>query len=374
MKLRCILCGKEQPAALIYACPACGGILDVSLERTPDLTPQPSQPGTWRYRGALPPVDDENIVSLGEGNTPIIRSKLHGSSLVYKLDHLNPTGSFKDRGVSVSVSVARQMGARGIVVSSSGNASSATAAYAARAGLPCIVCIPSHTSPSKVAQARAHGAELLLIDGNFSNSYRKAREIARESGYVNTTSTFLNPYNLEGDKMVAYELLEQLGRVPEAILVPTGSGPLVAGVMKGFEELRRQGKTDSLPKMVAVQVESCAPIVEAFDRGEKEVRAWTRKIRTAAQGISDPLIGYAGDGTYTLDIVRRSGGWAIALNEDEVAESVSLLATREGFYLEPTGAVGLGAYMKLRASGRLAADALTVCMLTGHGLKQAAKN
>ncbi len=346
MKLRCILCGREQPATIIYACPHCSGILDVVLDHEPDPTPDLSQPGTWRYRGALPPVDEENIISLGEGNTPFLASKLYGPSLVYKLDQLNPTGSFKDRGVSVSVSVAKQMGARGIVVSSSGNASSSTAAYAARAGLPCIVCIPSHTSPSKVAQARSHGAELLLIDGNFSNSYRRAQEIAAEKNYVNTTSTFINPYNLEGDKMVAYELQMQLGQVPEAILIPTGSGPLVVGVMKGYRDLLHQGKIATLPKMVAVQVESCAPIVEAFDHGEKEVKAWTKEIKTAAQGISDPLIGYAGDGTYTLDIVRQSGGWAIALNEDEVADSVASLATREGLYVEPTGAVGLGAYKK----------------------------
>jgi threonine synthase len=217
-------------------------------------------------------VDDVNIVSLGEGNTPIIRSKLYGPALAYKLEHLNPTGSFKDRGVSVSVSVARQMGARGIVVPSSGNSPSATAAYAARAGLPCIVCIPSHTSRSKAAQARAHGAELLLIDGAFSDSYRKAKEIAREKDYVNTTSTFLNPYNLEGDKMIAFELLEQLGQVPKAILVPTGSGPLVVGVMKGFEELLRQRKTRTLPKMIAVQAASCAPIVETFDKGAYPIR------------------------------------------------------------------------------------------------------
>lgn len=373
MKLRCIKCRKEQPPEMFYFCPFCGGILDVVNDRLPDLSPDRRMPGVWRYRGALPEVDAENIVSLGEGNTPLIRSRVHGPALFYKLDHLNPSGSFKDRGVSVSVSRAKQMGSRGIVVSSSGNASSSTAAYAARAGLPCIVCVPAHTAPSKIAQARAHGAEVLLIEGSFSNSYDEALRIASQKDYVNTTSTFVNPYNLEGNKTVAYELLEQLGRAPDAILIPTGAGPLVVGAMKGFEELLQQGAVDRLPKMAAVQAAGCAPIAEAFEQGLAEVSEWRKEIRTAAQGISDPLIGYAADGAYTLDIVLRSGGWVTALDEEEIENSVRELAEGEGFYIEPTGAVGLGAYLKLIADGRLAKDALVVCMLTGHGLKQIKK-
>lgn len=345
MELRCVDCGRAHPAMLLYRCAACGGILEVVGE------------------------DDVAPVSLGEGRTPLLRAP-HVEAAIpgfrgevwLKDETRNPSGSFKDRLVSAAMGRAIALGARGVVCASSGNAGASVAAYAARAGLAAIIVVPAHTPDGKVTQIAAHGAILLKVEGHYSRSYDLAAALAERHGFANLTTTFINPYAVAGLAPVGLELVEQLGGAPDHVLIPTGSGPLVKGVVQG---LARAGQR---ARMVAVQAEGCAPIVRAFEAGAARVTAWGMP-RTIASGISDPLIGYERDGSYTLRLVRDSGGLAVAVSDDELRAAMRLLARGEGIYAEPTGASPVAALRKLVADGRMPPDARVVCMITGHGFK-----
>lgn len=380
--LQCVSCGAVYEPGIATKCPKCGGIMEVrydysglDIDRAFEAPRGATPAGIWRFRDFLPLEDEANIVTLGEGNTPLLPSGALGKELglerlFFKLDSLNPSGSFKDRGISVAISRAKEMGVSRVVVASTGNASASTAAYAAKAGMECVVCVPDKTSPAKVGQAVSHGARLVLVKGDFSNSYGIALEASQKLGWVNTSTTFLNPYNLEGNKTVAYELWLGFGRtVPDAVVVPVGAGPLLAGMAKGFEELRGFGLIDRLPRLAAVQAEVCSPIYEAFRSGKERVEPWDRPFSTLAAGVGDPLKGYADDGTFTLDAVRRTGGTVVTMDEEEISRAAVDMAHLEGLYLEPTSAIAGGALRKLRADGFLAPGELVVSMMTGHGLK-----
>jgi len=346
MNLRCVECGATFPPRLIYQCPACGGILETV------------------GRDAVTPF------SFGEGGTPLLRAGRIEASLPgfsgeiwLKDETRNPSGSFKDRLIAAALGRAIAMGLRGVVCASSGNAGAATAAYAARAGLPAIIIAPAHTPLGKVTQIAAYGAVLLLVEGHYSRSYDLARALAEEHGFANLTTTFINPYAVAGLTAVGAEILSQLGgKAPSHVLIPTGSGPLVKGVWQG---LRDAGTS---ARLVAVQAQGCAPIVQGFEAGAQRVTAWGMP-ETIASGISDPLIGYERDGSYTLQLVRESDGCAIAVSDDALREAMQTLARREGVYAEPTGASPIAALPRLLADGRLPADARIVCLITGHGFK-----
>lgn len=373
MQLRCVDCGHGMPADVHYACEKCGGILEVDAPVGTSIGGDPNLQRTmWRYAHRLSVSDAGAIVSLGEGCTPLHRAEQLEASIPgfkgkiwIKDETVNPTGSFKDRLISAAVSRARELGCRGIVCASSGNAGASTAAYAARAGLKAIIVVPTHTPEEKLTQIAAYGALLVKVDGHYSRSYDVAIRLSREQGLFNVTTTFLNPYGVDALKLVGEELAEQLGgRVPDYVLVPTGAGPLVKGIVQGFAE-REGGK---LPRTVAVQAVGCAPIVRAFERGEETVTAWGTP-ETIASGISDPLIGYERDGSYTLRLVRQSGGLAVAVTDDEIRAAMSDLARLQGLLAEPTGASSFAAARQLVKSGRIPQDAVIVCMVTGHGYK-----
>src|SRR5690606_36129956 len=283
-------------------------------------------------------------VSLGEGRTPLHRAERLEQSIPgftgeiwLKDETVNPTGSFKDRLISAAVSRARELGCPGIVCASSGNAGASASAYAARAGLQAIIVVPTHTPEEKLTQIAAYGALLVKVDGHYSRSYDVAQRLARDHGLINVTTTFLNPYGVDALKLAGDELADQLGgRVPDYVTVPTGAGPLVKGVVQGFAE--RPGRR--VPKIVAVQAAGCAPIVRAFDAGAQTVTAWDTPD-TIASGISDPLIGYERDGTYTLRLVRQSGGLAVAVTDDQIRVAMAELAHLQGLLAEPTGASSL---------------------------------
>lgn len=381
-KLQCIACKSEQDLKMHNKCPVCGGILEVKYRFDKVLAEETLRnqevcnlPGIWKFLAMLPLVSTKYIVSLGEGNTPVLGSKSLGPELglrrlFFKLESLNPSGSFKDRGISVAISKAKELGVTHVVVASTGNASASTAAYAARAGMKCVVCVPENTSRAKVSQAMAHGARIVLVRGDFSKSYEIALQASEKLGWANTSTTFLNPYNMEGNKTVAYELWQEFhGNVPDVIVIPVGAGPLLAGVAKGFEELRELGMTSTVPRLVGVQAEECSPIFDAFDKGLEKVSQWERPFSTLAAGVGDPLKGYSDDGTFTLDAIKRTHGTVVTLDEEEIRFSTEEMARLEGLFIEPTSSISAGAIRKLKESCFISEHDLVVSLLTGHGLK-----
>jgi len=373
VQLRCVDCGHLMPAGVSYACSRCDGILEVVAPAGSSIGDDAYLKSTmWHAAHRLSVATPSAIVSLGEGRTPLHRAERLESAVPgftgeiwLKDETVNPTGSFKDRLISAAVSRARELGCKGIVCASSGNAGASTSAYAARAGLEAIVVVPTHTPEEKLTQIAAYGALLVKVDGHYSYSYDVAARLGSDHGLFNVTTTFLNPYGVDALKLVGDELAEQLGgRVPDYVTVPTGAGPLVKGIVQGFAE-RSPGR---VPKVVAVQAAGCAPIVRAFESGSDTVTAWENP-NTIASGISDPLIGYERDGSYTLRLVRGSGGMAVAVSDDDIRAAMSALAHRQGLLAEPTGASSVAAAHILLTSGRIQKDAVIVCMVTGHGYK-----
>lgn len=382
-KLCCKKCKTEYSLEKIYKCPSCGGILDViydykKLNQEALFDKSNINNGIWKYKDLLPINDENNIVTLGEGNTPLVKANNLNEELgiknnIYlKLENTNPSGSFKDRPISVGISKAKEFNADTVVIASTGNASASTSAYAAHAGLNCVVCVPQNTSTNKVSQAIAHGAHVVYVEGSFSDSYKMAIEASEAFGWINTTTTFLNPYTYEGNKTVAYELWEQMNKkAPDAIIIPIGAGPLLVGMHKGFVELKKLGLIEKLPRLIGVQAEECAPIYEAFLNNLNEVNGWSKDINTVAKGIADPLVGYEDDGTFTLQSILESEGCVISLTEEEILNALSLLSTKEGVYGEPTSATSIGALQKLVSENKIENYENVVCIITGHGLKQA---
>jgi threonine synthase len=254
-----------------------------------------------------------------------------------------------------------------VICASSGNAAGATATYAARAALPAYVVISSRAPKSKLGVAVAHGARVFSVAGDFSRAFAAAREAAAEVGLANVTTTYVNCYAYEGNKSVAYELYEQMEVVPEWVVVPVGSGPLLYGVWKGFRELRRFGLVDRIPRLLAVQPEGCAPIARAFAAGE-EVKPWSR-VDTVVSGLDDPLQGYERDGMLTLVAVRESGGAALAVPDAEILRAGRVLAREEGLFVEPAAAASVAGAAAAKRSGYIDGSGAVVCLLTGHGLK-----
>jgi threonine synthase len=374
--LACSRCDWRGELANVYACPACGDSLTVLPPPRVDVMNWTGEgEGLWRYRQLLPVSPFVAPVSLGEGGTPLILARhIGGGQLFLKNETVNPTGSFKDRPVAVATTVAIEFGLPGLICASTGNTAVSVAAYGARAGLPAI-CVVPHTAPSaKLAQIVATGGSVVRVRGTYSDAYALAREGAGRSGWANLTTTYVNPYMLEGDKTIAFELWEQLGgRAPDWVFVPVGAGPLLAAVAKGFAELRDLGILNGeVPKMVAVQAAGCAPIAAAFDAGRERVEQWGEAIATGASSIADPLHGYAADGTRTLAAVRASRGAAVAVPEEAIYDGMLRLARREGLFVEPGSAAVVPAYEQMVASGRVRPDETAVLLLTGHGLKDPA--
>ncbi len=376
----CTACGTEYALGQIYRCESCNAPLDIRYDYG-KISREAFDPcrgsrteGMWTHRELLP-VSSRHIVSLGEGRTPLLGCPRLGAqlglvALWVKDETRQPTGSFKDRPLSVAVSKARELGATTLVTASSGNAAAAMSTYAARAGLRAVVLVAADTPPGKLLQMCAAGARVVRVAGSVSNSMEMATAATKAFGWYNVTTTFENPYSVEGDKTVAYEIAAELGwRAPTWIVVPTGSGPLPAGIWKGFGEMREFGLVAGLPKMVVAQAAGCAPIAEAFRRGANIVRPWPSP-HTVASGIKDPLVGYSEDGTYTLKIVRESGGAAVAVPDEEILRATRLMVESEGLYAEPTAAAAAACAAELRRRGTIGPEDDVVVVSTGHGLKQ----
>jgi len=376
--LVCSDCGARYQLGILYHCEFCGNSLEVTydysrVDRKALEEKLRSGMSFWDAKQLLPVRNVSNIITLGEGNTPLIKSENIGPSLKVTLflkdETRNPTGSFKDRPNSVGISVAREAGIGSVAIASTGNGGGSLAAYAAKAGMRCYVFIPQYTSVGKVAQAIVHGAKLVKVMGHYSNPYKLALEACRVYGWANMTSTYLNPYTVEGDKTIAYELFVQLKSVvPDWIVVPLGAGAMLSGIFKGYRELLHLGFVDKLPKMIGVQAEGCSPITGAFERGEETVAAYENP-KTVAGGICDPLDGYPLDGTRTLNTIRQSGGAGVSVDDELIMRYLYEIARKEAVFCEPASAAAVAAVDKLIRKGVISQGDSVVSIITGHGLK-----
>ncbi|WP_255954722.1 threonine synthase [Streptomyces odontomachi] len=326
----------------------------------------------WRYHEMLPVRSERNVVSLGEGMTPLLDLPRYGAALGVpalrmKDESLIPSGSFKARGAAVGVSRAAELGVTGIAMPTNGNAGAAWSLYAARAGMRSLVAMPTDAPEITRTECVVSGAELYLVDGLIGDAGRLvAAAVAERTGYQEI-STLKEPYRIEGKKTMGYEIVEQLGwRMPDVILYPTGGGVGIIGIHKALLELRELGWIDGdLPRLVAVQATGCAPIVEAYERGARESEPFP-DARTVAFGITVPKA--LGD-FLVLDAVRETGGTAIAVTDEDLLAAQAALARVEGAFICPEGAACFAAVEQLRASGWLRGDEEVVVLNTGAGLK-----
>jgi threonine synthase len=376
--LECTFCGETHAAnQLITVCPSCGKVLyarydlaAAAREMTPDALAQRPW-DLWRYFEILPVSDPAHALTLGEGGTPLLEAPSLAEAfgfdrLLVKDEGQNPTGSFKARGLGMAVSRAKELGAASVAIPSAGNAGSAMAAYAARASLPAWVFMPADTPSVMKAECQAYGANVFLVDGLINDAGKIAREAGPSFGWFDV-STLKEPYRAEGKKTMGLELAEQLGwRVPDAIVYPTGGGTGIVGMWKAFAELEEMGLIGpERPKMIVVQAEGCAPIVRAFDTGERHADLW-QDANTIAAGLRVPIA--IGD-YLILDAIRQSGGTALTVSEEELMEGVHLAAGHEGFFVSPEAGAAYVATRKLRASGFLERDDEVVIFSTGSGMK-----
>jgi len=361
--LCCTRCGRDYDDDGRRLRCECGGMLDVRLEPCfrPGMTAgRPHD--QWRYREALPVGDD--VVTMGEGWTPLLPVTFDGRQLLVKQEQLFPTGSYKDRGAAVLMTHLRELGVEQVVEDSSGNAGCAVAAYAARAGIACDIYVPEDTSPAKTAQIEAYGATLHRVPGTREDTARAALEAAATCVYA---SHVYSPWFLQGTKTFAYEVAEQLGwTAPDTLVLPAGNGTLLLGAYLGFTELARAGIVSHVPRIIAVQAAACAPLAGAFADGLDEP-VEIHASHTAAEGIA---IATPARGSQVLAAVRATDGSFVTVSEQEIVASLRDCC-RGGWFIEPTSAAVIAG---ARRYARIAVlDETIVTVFTGHGLKAAAK-
>jgi threonine synthase len=372
--LECTRCGEHYPADRPQTvCPKDGGILyarydlvniQKSFSRASLL---PLAPTMWRYDAVLP---EAVPVSLGEGFTPMLRSREYPNTFI-KDEGLNPTGSFKARGLSAAVTMARHFGLKKLAIPSAGNAAGALAAYAAAASIEAHIFMPKDVPIANRVECQYYGAKVTLVDGLISDCARKVAQLKDTLAWSTEgwfdVSTTKEPYRVEGKKTMGYEVAEQLGwKLPEGIIYPTGGGVGLLGMWKAFDEMEKLGFIGpERPNMISVQSAGCAPIVKAWDEGRTEAEMWPN-ASTLAAGLRVPKP----YGDYLiLDILKKSGGLALAATDAEILDATRHWARVEGIFAAPEGAASLVAYQKLLASGFFEADDTVVLFNTGSGLK-----
>jgi threonine synthase len=375
--LECALCRKTFEAGKVHNLCECGGPLLVrhDLDRIRESWPRESvgdgPNSMWRYAPVLPPRQPASIVSLGEGMTPLLRTsrlakRLGAPNVWVKDEGLNPTGSFKARGLSCAVSMAVELGIRRVAIPSAGNAASAMAAYAAAAGIEAHIFMPRDVPQSNFIECKAAGAHVTLVDGLISDCAKIVAAGQSTEGWFDV-STLKEPYRIEGKKTMGYELAEQMGwELPDVIFYPTGGGVGIIGMWKAFEEMEKLGWIGPRrPKMIAVQVEGCQPVVRAYNQGAARSEFW-ENASTVASGLRVPKP--LGD-FLILNAVRESGGTAIAVSDAELIDAGLQLAAEEGLFIAPEGAACISALEKLLASGFLSPGERIVIYNTGSGVK-----
>lgn len=376
--LECTQCGKTYPHdQLSKISPCCDKVLfarynldQLKADKTrEDWIDRPSN--MWRFAELMPVVNPENILTLGEGGTPLLEAKQLGAKLgmnklLIKEEGLNPTGTFKARGISAAVSKAYELGVNGFTMPSAGNAAGAAAAYGARAGLPVKVFMPQDAPPANKKESFMAGSELNLVDGLISDAGRIAVTVAEEQNLFDL-STLKEPYRAEGKKTMGLEIAMQLDwKMPDTIIYPTGGGTGIIGMYKGFQELLELGWVSGTPpKFIAVQASGCQPIVKAFNEGKDTAEPWPNAT-TIADGlrVPGPFADYL-----ILQAIRETGGTALAVEDSDMVDAMYELATEEGIIACPEGAATLVGLKELLESGFISRDETVVLLNTGSGYK-----
>jgi threonine synthase len=365
--LECSRCGAhanaEQPQTV---CPKCAGSLYVRYDLKNlrfDRASLAGRPATmWRYAELLPEAEP---VTLGEGFTPMLRSRANPNVFI-KDEGLNPTGSFKARGLCAAVTMAKAYGLKKLAIPSAGNAASALAAYAAAAGIEAHIFMPTDVPQANLVECQSYGAQVTLVDGLISDCGRIVGERKKAEGWFEI-STLKEPFRVEGKKTMGYEIAEQLGwKLPDAVIYPTGGGVGLIGMWKAFEEMQELGWIEAKrPKMISVQASGCAPIVKAWEESRPTSETW-QNAATVAAGLRVPKA-YAD--YIILDILRQSHGTAVAVTDSEIMDALRHWASEEGVFAAPEGAASLASYRRLIQSGFLQVDDTVVLFNTGSGLK-----
>lgn len=373
VSLVCRECGRRYDMTFRYVCEECFGPLDVAYGAEP-VSPDriaAREHTYWRYAELLPIRDRSKIVSIGAGMTPLLRAESLGRelglrNLYIKNDSVNPTFSFKDRPAGVAVSKARELGLAAVGCASTGNLASATAAHAARGGMPCHVFAPSNIEMAKIVQALSYGANYISVDGTYDDANTIAAQIgdSRRIGIVNIN---LRSYYVEGSKTLAFEVAEQLGwQAPDHLVIPVGSGAMLNAICKGFEELEAASLIRDCGAVHphAAQPHGCSPVVDAYAAGGPVIPVETPDTVAKSLAIGDP-----GDGAYVLRRLKQYGGSARMCNDSEILDAIQLLARTEGIFTEPAGGVAVAVLKKMAEDGTIPPDETAVCYITGNGLK-----
>ena len=375
--LVCKECKRAFPKEPIHVCEFCFGPLEVNYDYeaikkvVTKKSIESGPPSMWRYE-ALLPLDEHPKVGFHTGFTPLVRAKNLGKALglknlYIKNDSVNPTFSFKDRPAGVAISKAKEFGLKSVGCASTGNLASATAAHAAKAGMPCYIFAPSDIETAKIAQALSYGAEYISVDGTYDEANRIAAQIGDRKG-VGIVNINMRSYYVEGSKTLGYEVAEQLDwNTPNHLIVPTGSGAMLNAICKGFEELQTVSLLDDLSSMHmhCAQPHGCAPIVDAFKKNSDKVIP-VEQPETVAKSLA---IGDPGDGRYVLKRLKQYDGFAEETNDKEILDAILLLAKTEGIFTEPAGGVSVSVLKKMVEEGKIDKDETTVCYVTGNGLK-----
>jgi len=372
--LQCRECKKEYDSTFKYICDECFGPLDVHYD-FPSLTKDTfanREQTYWRYFELLPITDKSNIVSISAGMTPLVKAEKLGkaiglNNLYIKNDSVNPTFSFKDRPAGVAVSKAKEFGLGSVGCASTGNLAAATAAHAAKAGLPCYIFAPSDIEHAKITQALSYGSHYIAVDGTYDDANRIAAQVGDSKG-VGIVNINMRSYYVEGSKTLAYEVAEQLNwQVPDQLIVPTGSGAMLNAICKGFEELETVSLVNQVSQMHmnCAQANGCAPIVTAFKKNSTDVVP-VESPDTVAKSLA---IGDPGDGRYVLKRLKQFNGIAEESNNKEILDAILLLAKTEGIFTEPAGGVSVAVLKKMVEQGKIDKNEITVCYVTGNGLK-----
>lgn len=387
--LRCVNCGQEyDPREPIYLCPRCGKrevqgiwIFDGLLKVFYDMKAvsaklnrevlESRKPGMWKYVELLPVENESMIVSLGEGATPLLKSENLGevlglSNLYLKNEIMTPTGCFKDRENSVAISKARELGFKSVACSSTGSLAASLASYSNRGKVKSYVFVPASTPPGKITHMMMCGVNVIVVKSMIYEVVLKLQiEACQKYGWYNCSSA-VNPFRNEGDKTIAFEIVEELGwRSPDWVIIPTGGGGNLSGEWKGFNEFCQLGLISSLPRMVAVQMEAGGSLADSFLKRKDSVEPV--KIRESVGGAL--LAAYSDYGKVALDTLRDSNGKAVLVGDEETLEAQKLLARTEGIFAEPSSAAVIAGIKKMTDRGEIGKRDSVVCLITGNGLK-----
>lgn len=362
--VKCLDCGAEYPLKQdLITCPKCGGLLEIILEPKKDFSfTKLKGRGVWRYKDLIA-GEYKEIVSLSEGDTPLIRS-VQNPNVYFKFEGANPTGSFKDRGMTVAISSAKSLQYKVVVAASTGNTAASAAAYASRAGLKSYIVLPmGKVAIGKLAQSILYGTTILEVNGSFDIAMSSVMKLYKDLKIVYPLNSF-NPWRLEGQKTIAFEITEDIG-VPDNVIVPVGNAGNIYAIWKGFTELMNIGVIEKIPRMIGIQAEGAAPIAKAIEKGlDKPEFIDTPETVASAIRIGKPV-----NWRKAIKAIKSSGGTATYVSDSEILEAQKELARKEGIGAEPASVASYAGYLKLLKEGKIDKNEKTALILTGHALK-----